>query len=272
VFLPIARITTLGKEFTQEEEDMQFNRLTLALVIGFLVLFSSLESSTALKLASARADSGAGGTVSGLVKFEGQLPQPARINMNADPTCAKAHSGAVTAEDYVAGTGGTLGNVIVFIADGLGDRAFEVPAEPVVVEQKGCVYLPHVLGVRANQKLQVTNSDNTTHNIHPVPTNNREWNKAEPAGSTMEESFAREEVAIPVKCNVHPWMRGYISVFKHPFFTISGKDGHFDLRNLPPGEYTVEAWHEKLGTQKQKLVIASGEAKNIEFVFKTAGH
>jgi plastocyanin len=162
--------------------------------------------------------------------------------------------------------------VVVFIADGLADRTFDVPTEPVVVEQKGCVYLPHVLGVRANQKLQVTNKDSTTHNIHPVPINNREWNKAEPAGSTVEESFAREEVAIPVKCNVHPWMRSYISVFKHPFFAISGKDGHFDLRNLPPGEYAVEAWHEKLGTLKQKLVIAPGEAKNIEFVFKVAGH
>lgn len=251
---------------------MQFNRPTLAMVILFLAAFSSLDSSTALKLASARADSGAGGTVSGIVKFEGHLPQSAHINMNADPSCAKAHNGSVTAEDYLAGTGGTLGNVIVFIADGLGDRSFDVPAEPVVVEQRGCVYLPHVLGVRANQKLQVTNNDSTTHNIHPVPVNNREWNKAEPAGSTVEESFAREEVAIPVKCNVHPWMRSYIAVFKHPFFAISGKEGHFDLRNLPPGEYTVEAWHEKLGTLKQKLVIASGEAKNIEFVFKVAGH
>jgi plastocyanin len=251
---------------------MQFNRLTLALVIGFLFLFSSLENSTALKLTSARADSGTGGTVSGVAKFEGQLPPPARINMDADPSCAKTHSGSVSSEDYVAGTGGTLGNVMVFIADGLSGRTFDVPTEPATIEQKGCVYWPHVLGVRANQQLQITNNDKTTHNIHPVPVNNREWNRAEPAGSTMVESFAREEVAIPVRCNVHPWMRGYISVFKHPFFAISGKDGHFDLRNLPPGEYTVEAWHEKLGILKQKVVIAPGEAKNIEFVFKVAGH
>ncbi len=251
---------------------MQFNRLTLAMVIGFFIVFSSFENSTAMKLASARGDSGAGGTVSGLVKIDGQLPQSARINMNADPSCAQTHSGSVSAEDYVAGTKGTLGNVLVFIADGLGDRSFDVPSSPVVVEQKGCVYLPHVLGVRANQKLQVTNNDSTTHNIHPIPVNNREWNKAEPAGSTVEETFAREEVAIPVKCNIHPWMRSYISVFKHPFFAISGMDGHFDLRNLPPGEYTVEAWHEKLGTLKQKVVIAPGEAKSIEFVFKVAGH
>ncbi|MGB7848684.1 MAG: carboxypeptidase regulatory-like domain-containing protein [Candidatus Acidiferrum sp.] len=251
---------------------MNVRRLTIALVVVFFALLARLESFTAWKLGAARADNPAGVSVTGVVKVEGQLPQEARISMNADPSCAKAHPGAVPNEDFVVGSGGTLGNVVVFIADGLGNRTFEVPAQAAVVEQKGCVYMPHVAAIRANQKLQVVNNDATTHNIHPIPANNREWNKAEPPGSTVEETFAREEVAIPIKCNVHPWMRAYVSVFKHPFFSISGKDGHFQLRDLPPGEYTVEAWHEKLGTLKQKLVVASGESKNLEFVFKAQGH
>jgi len=114
----------------------------------------------------------------------------------------------------------------------------------------------------------MVNSDNTTHNIHPLPTNNREWNKAEPAGSTMEESFPREEIAIPVKCNVHPWMKSYVAVFKHPYFAVTGKDGSFQLPNLPPGDYTVEAWHEKLGTMTQKITITAGQTKSLDFTFK----
>jgi len=158
--------------------------------------------------------------------------------------------------------------VIVFVSEGLGNRSFDVPAEPVEVDQKGCMYLPHVIGLQAQQKIRIVNSDSTTHNIHAVPINNREWNKAQPAGTTLEETFAREEIAIPVKCNVHPWMRSYIAVFKHPFFSVTGADGHFDLHNLPPGEYTVEAWHEKLGTMKQTITVAAGEAKTVDFVFK----
>lgn len=245
---------------------MRKRYLTLTLVAGLFVLLSNFANSAALRSAGGRADST--GSVGGIVKVEGQLPQPARISMTADPSCAKTHPGPTPNEEFVTGSGGTLANVIVFISDGLGSRSFDVPTEPVVVEQKGCMYQPHVLGLRANQKLQVINNDTTTHNIHPIPVNNREWNKAEPAGSTVEETFAREEIAIPVKCNVHPWMRTYISVFKHPFFSVSGKDGHFELRNLPPGEYTVEAWHEKLGTLKQKVTMAAGEAKSVEFVFK----
>jgi hypothetical protein len=131
------------------------------------------------------------------------------------------------------------------------------------------VYQPHVLAVRANQKLDLVNDDSTAHNIHPQPTNNREWNKAEPPGAKMEDSFAREEVAIPVKCNIHPWMKGYIAVFKHPYFAVTGKDGSFDLTNLPPGTYTLKAWHEKLGTSVQTVTIGANETKEISFVFKS---
>ncbi|HZC24327.1 MAG TPA: carboxypeptidase regulatory-like domain-containing protein [Candidatus Binatia bacterium] len=209
-----------------------------------------------------------GAAVHGTVRLNGKVPPAKMISMSADPACAKLHPSPVVAQEVMADAKGDLENVIVFVSDGLGDRTFDPPSQPVVVEQKGCMYEPHVLAVRANQTLEVVNDDRTSHNIHPVPANNREWNKAEPPGSKMDETFAREEVAIPVKCNVHPWMRGYIAVFKHPYFAVTGKDGTFDLSNLPPGTYTIKAWHEKLGTSTQTVTIGANETKEINFVFK----
>jgi len=206
--------------------------------------------------------------VSGTVKVEGAVPKPKPINMSADPSCAKQHSGPVFSQDILADSKGGLENVIVFVSDGLGDHTFDPPARPAVIEQKGCLYQPHVLAMRANQPLEVVNDDPTTHNIHPIPANNREWNKAELPGTKMDESFPREEVAIPVKCNVHPWMHGYVAVFKHPYFVVTGKDGSFDLSNLPPGTYTITAWHEKLGTATQKVTVAGNETKSVDFTFK----
>jgi len=207
--------------------------------------------------------------VKGSVKLEGALPTPTRINMSADVDCARLHNTAALSEDIVADKNGDLQNVVVFVADGLGDRTFDVPAEAAVIQQKGCVYEPHVLALRVNQKLQVINSDKCTHNIHPAPANNREWNKAQVAGSTVEVTFPREEVGIPFKCNVHPWMRSYLAVFKHPYFAVTGKDGSFDLSNLPPGTYTISAWQEKLGTTSQKITVGSNETKTVQFVFKS---
>jgi hypothetical protein len=136
------------------------------------------------------------------------------------------------------------------------------------MEQKGCMYGPHVIALQANQELDILNKDATTHNLHPVPNNNREWNKAQPPGTIVDAKFAREEIAIPMKCNVHPWMRSYIAVFKHPFFAVTDKGGNFELKNLPAGNYTIQAWHEKLGTSTQKITVASGDTKQLEFVFK----
>jgi plastocyanin len=255
---------------------MKLQDVSLTLAAGVLLLAGSLESSHLRSVAAAKSaakpDAGSTGSVVGRVRLEGTKPESTRTNMMADPSCAKLHPGAVMSEDFVVGNEGTLENVVVFISDGINEKSFDVPAEAATIEQKGCIYKPHVIAMRANQKLKIVNSDNTLHNIHPVPANNREWNKAQPGGSTLEETFAPEEIAIPVKCNVHPWMRSYIAVFKHPYFAVTGKDGSFDLRNLPPGEYTVKAWHEKLGMMPQKITVAAGEAKKVEFVFKAPSH
>ncbi len=238
---------------------------------NFSVLIALIICGLALQMLKAEppstADSAASG-IRGMVKFEGTVPKAKPISMAADPSCAKQHSGMVPALEVVIDSRGGLQNVLIFIADGLGGRTFEPPKEPVVITQKGCLYQPRVLAVQANQPIEVVNDDPTAHNIHPTPTNNREWNKAELPGAKVEEAFAREEIAIPVKCNIHPWMRGYIAVLKNPYFAVTKADGSFDLPQLPPGTYTIKAWHEKLGTSTQTITVVSNQTKEISFVFK----
>ncbi len=210
----------------------------------------------------------AASSLKGTVKFEGTAPKPTRIDMSQDPLCAKAHSTPATTEEVVVGPNSGLENVVVYVSDGLTTHTFQAPQQPVTFEQKGCQYKPHVLAMQASQKLEIVNSDETTHNIHPNPSNNREWNMTQPHGAPLEQTFAREEIAVPIKCNVHPWMKGYIAVFKHPYFSVTDKDGGFDIKDLPPGTYTITAWQEKLGTQTQKVTIAAGESKSLDFTFK----
>jgi hypothetical protein len=233
-----------------------------------LTLPMSLSAPYVVKAGGPAPNTGTTASLKGIVKFEGTAPKPRLISMSSDPSCAKQHPSPVFAQGVVTDSKGDLQDVVVFVAQGLGDRTFDTPTQAAVVEQKGCMYMPHVLAVRANQPLHMVNDDPTSHNIHPTPANNREWNKAEPPGSSVDEAFAREEIAIPVKCNVHPWMHGYIAVFKHPYFAVTGKDGSFDLSNMPPGTYTIEAWHEKLGTSTQTVTVGENETKEISFVFK----
>ncbi len=242
---------------------MRMNYYLLLMTIALLAWSPSSRVSAGM---ASPADAPA--SLKGEVKFEGTAPKPSRIDMSQDPICAKARPAPATTEDIVVGANGGLANVVVYVSDGLGSRTFQPPAQPATLEQKGCQYKPHVLALQANQKLDVVNDDETTHNIHPTPNNNREWNMTQPHGVPLQQSFAREEIAVPVKCNVHPWMKGYVAVFKHPYFAVTDKNGSFDLNDLPPGTYTITAWQEKLGTLNQKITIGAGEAKTLDFSFK----
>jgi carboxypeptidase family protein len=247
---------------------MKLKNFFLVLALTLTICISSRQLVKAGGPAPATTSAGAA-TIKGVVKFEGIPPKARPISMVADPSCAKQHFGHILTGEVVADSTGGLQNALVFIADGVGDRTFDPPTEPVVISQKGCLYQPHVLAVRANQPFEVVNDDPTVHNIHPTPANNREWNKAELPGARVEEAFAREEIAIPVKCNIHPWMRGYIAVLKNPYFAVTKQDGSFDLPNLPPGTYTIKAWHEKQGTATQTITIGANQTKEISFVFKS---
>jgi len=169
----------------------------------------------------------------------------------------------------LAGSGGTLQNVFVYVKDGLGDRVFPVPATPVVLDQKSCRYVPHVMGIQVGQTLDILSSDNTLHNVHAMPERNREFNQAHQlAGIKHTHVFSTKEVMIPFKCDVHKWMNAYIGVLDHPFYAVTGANGTFELKGLPPGMYTIEAWHEKLGTQTQTVTVGEKQTSDVAFTFK----
>jgi plastocyanin len=202
--------------------------------------------------------------VSGTVKFDGTAPKAAKIDMSQDPNC----QGQNTAENVVV-AGGDLANVFVYVKDGLGTRTFAVPTEPITLTQTGCRYHPHVLGVMTGQTVKIVNGDPTTHNIHPTPKDNREWNESQaPQASPLEKSFAREEIMLPVKCNQHPWMRMFVNVVKNPFYAVTGPDGKYEIKGLPPGDYTIAFVHEKLGEQDQKVTLAEKDSKTVDASFK----
>jgi plastocyanin len=203
-------------------------------------------------------------TVSGTVKFDGPAPRNAKIDMSQDPNC----SGSNTAETVVV-SGGDLANVFVYVKDGLGNRTFDAPKDSAKLDQSGCKYKPHVLGVMAGQNISIVNSDPTTHNIHPTPKDNREWNESQaPKSAPLEKNFARQEIMLPVQCNQHPWMRMYISVVKSPFYAVTGPDGKYEIKGLPPGDYTIAFVHEKLGEQDQKVTLGAKDAKTVDASFK----
>lgn len=214
-----------------------------------------------------KVDPATAGSVSGTVTLEGKAPSNPRINMSAEPDCAGLHSGPVHAERAVVGDGGALANAFVWVKDGL-EGKFEVPGTSVALDQKGCIYQPHVVALQSGQVLSVTNSDPTTHNVHPLPRVNREWNRSQTAdASAIERKFSRQEIMLPVKCNIHPWMRSYINVVDHPFFAVTGADGSFEIKGLPPGTYTIEAHHEAFDTQEMSVTVGASESKQADFTF-----
>jgi len=207
-----------------------------------------------------------GGTVSGKITYEGTPAKQKPIDMSKEPSCAKQYATPPTTETVVTGPNNALENVVVYISAGAPDEA--APSKAAVFTQKGCRYMPHVLAFQVNQELNVLNDDQTSHNIHPLAKINREWNKSQPPGSPpIVDKYDKAEM-IPVKCNIHPWMHGTFAVLKNSHFAISGEDGSFTLPNLPPGKYTVTAFHESYGDQSQEVTISGSESKTVSFTFK----
>ncbi len=208
------------------------------------------------------------GTVSGKISFTGTAPTPQKIDMNADPTCAALHSEPVMTEEVVTNVDGTLRNAFVYVKQGLEGKTFDLPSTPVVLDQKGCRYSPHVFGVQVNQSVEIVNSDATLHNVHGMPKQSKEFNLGMPIqGMRLTRKFEQPEVAVKFKCDVHPWMSAYAGVLPHPFFNVSGENGTFEIKDLPAGSYVIEAWHEKLGVQTQNVTVDEAGVQAVDFTF-----
>ena len=209
------------------------------------------------------------GVLTGKVLFTGKKPPRTPISMEGEAKCASLHKGVVYDESVIVNRNGTLSNAFVYIKEGLEGKTFEPPTTPVIINQSGCSFSPRVFGIQTGGVLHVTNSDPVTHNIHLIAQNNREWNQSQAPGEpVLERKIGRPEVMIRVKCNVHSWMRAYMGAVSHPYFAVTGVDGSFEIRNVPPGDYTIEAWQEKLGTQETRVTLASSGKSEAVFAFK----
>jgi plastocyanin len=205
-------------------------------------------------------------TISGTITYSGKVPELKPINMGADPGCAAKHRDPAVSEALVLGPGNTVGNVLVHVKSGLPQRSGPVPAEPVVMDQEGCRYKPHVMGVMVGQAFKILNSDGLLHNVHALPQANREFNMAMPASRTeAEERFTKREEPFKIKCDVHPWMNAYVAVFEHPYYTVTLPDGKFSIASLPAGTYEIEVWHERLPAQTASVTVGGGESKTQDF-------
>lgn len=205
-------------------------------------------------------------SISGTIIFNGTAPR--RRALNLDRECRDLHTEPVLTENLVVNDNNTLKWVFVYVKEGLEGRTFAEPTEPVVLDQRGCVYLPHVFGVQTGQTIKILNSDSLLHNIHALPEENRGFNFGMPnQGSERERSFRVPEVMVKIKCDVHPWMSAYAGVLDHPHYSVSGDDGAFNIEGLPAGTYTIEAWHESYGTQAQAFTVGEGEVTTVDFTF-----
>jgi hypothetical protein len=205
--------------------------------------------------------------VSGVIHFTGAAPTNPKIDMSQESACQGKYKTPPTDPQYVV-SDGKLGNVFVYVDSGLPNGAKYTPTGSTEIDQDGCLYHPRVFGAVVGEDIVIKNSDNVLHNIKAVPKVNRGFNISQPsAGMTSKRSFSSPEVMVPLECNVHGWMHAYVGVLPHPFFSTSGTDGAFAIKNLPAGTYTIKAWHEKLGTQQQTVTVGAGETKTIDFTF-----
>jgi plastocyanin len=211
----------------------------------------------------------AAASITGTVTFDGKVPPLKPLAMDADPACAKKHSKPVPAEMLVLGGGNTMGNIIVWVSKGLpAGKTWPAPKDPVVMDQKGCMYVPHAMGIMVGQPYRILNSDGVLHNVHTLPKINPSFNQAMPANrKEATTSFAKPEPIFQIKCDVHPWMSAYIGVFTHPFFSVTSTDGKFTISGLDAGTYEITAWHERLGTQTASVTVAANDKKTQDFKF-----
>jgi plastocyanin len=223
--------------------------------------------------AGQKVDTATAGSVSGTVVLDGAAGKNEPIKMNADPVCMRENKTPQFQESYTVGSDGkSLANVFVYVKDGLGNYVYDAPTQPATIDQKECRYHPHVFGMRVGQPLEIINSDPTLHNIHALPKANQEFNTGQPIqGMKTTHTFTAKEVMVPFKCDVHGWMNAYVGVLDHPYYAVTKDDGKFALKDLPAGTYTIEAWHEKLGTQTQSVTLGQKESKDVTFTFKPAG-
>jgi plastocyanin len=232
-----------------------------------------VESTNPTKDADKPAPPPANGAIDGLVKFVGVAPKPQPLSMAANASCAAHHKGQVVDESILVNADGSLRNVVVWVSEGLEGRSFPAPKEPAVLDQQGCVYTPHVVTVMTGQKLLVKNSDPFLHNVHAAASDsNPPFNFGQPTVDGGRPLTFLSPDRMYVKCDVHPWMSAFILVFDNPFFAVTGSNGSFKLPELPPGQYTVSAWHEVYGEQQQRVTVSAGKPMEIQFNFQATQH
>ena len=207
----------------------------------------------------------AGGSIKGAIKLDGKAPKREPLNMKADPFCAKQQSGLD--EEVVVASGGGLKNVVVRIAKGV-SKPPAAPTDPAVIDQNGCMYRPRVVVAQAGQPVEIRNSDQTLHNVHTYKGPATLFNVAQVQGMpAIKKKFPTVGDVIKFKCDVHPWMTGYVLVTDNKFHAVTGDDGSFDIKDVPPGKYTIEAWHEKLGTKTQEVTVAADKPVELKLEF-----
>jgi hypothetical protein len=247
---------------------MKFNRLPAVAMLAAGMAAACGRDTPAQRVPppdAKRVDQSKTGTIAGRVVVEGPVEGSATVKIE-DPFCSREK---VPVETVVVDDGG-LANVFVYIKDGLDHYYFEVPTEPVKLDQHSCRYIPHVLGVRAEQPLEISNSDATVHTVAAVAKVNRSFNFSQPMqGLKNTTTFNEPEVMVRLRCDVHGWMNAFVGVVPHPYFAVTQNGGRFELKNVPPGAYTVEAWHEKFGTQTQNVTLGENGSQQLSFTFTT---
>jgi hypothetical protein len=245
-------------------------QIVILLAVGTLILGGVCIATTQEK--TIYKPTGGEATIVGTISFVGTPPEPQRLYIDPDPICSTVNSNPTT--EWFIVNNQKLANVVVYVrGESLDAYRFETPSSEVTLEHRGCRYVPHVLGIQTNQTLKIFNNDPTIQNTHAMAKINPDWNQSQSVGSApLELRFASPELFVPMKDNPHPWEQAYVGVFRHPFFSVSGTDGSYKISGLPPGQYTVVAWHEKLGEQTADVFVGLSELKKVDFSFKASDH